>query len=96
MIRLIVAAVLICSASAAHADEAAANSCAASLRPQARMVFDAVMADPKPAVPLRRVLAKTLADLVYGGRLPLGEARSAAEGASECLRLARDCAAAIC
>ena len=96
MIRLIAAAVLICSASAAHADTAAANACAASLKPQARMVFDAAMADPNLAVPLRRVLAKTLADLVYGGRLPLGEARGAAEGASECLRIARDCTAEIC
>jgi len=96
MIRLIAAAVLICSAPPAYADDAAANVCAASLPPQARMVFDAVTADPKPAVPLRRVLAKTLADLVYRGRLPLGDARSAAEGASECLRTARDCTAAIC
>ncbi|MGD0433032.1 MAG: hypothetical protein ABSA58_18260 [Acetobacteraceae bacterium] len=96
MIRLIAAAVLICSAPAAYADDAAATACAASLPPQARTVFDAVMADPKPAVPLRRVLAKTLADLVYSGRLPLGAARSAAEGASECLRIARDCTASIC
>jgi hypothetical protein len=96
MIRLIAAAVFICAAPMAHADEAAANACAATLSPGARKVFDAVMADPKPDTPLRRVLATTLGSLVYGGRLPLSEARSAAEGASECLRIARNCTAEIC
>jgi hypothetical protein len=96
MIRLIVMAVLLWTAPAARADEGAANACAASLTPQARMIFDAVMTDPKPAVPLRHVLATTLASLVYGGRLPLRDARSAAERASECLRIARDCTAQFC
>src|ERR1700722_15320320 len=92
MIQLI-AVMLICSASAALADEAAARACAASLAPGARMVFDTVMADPPPDTPLRRVLATPLASLVYGARLPLSEARSAAGSASECLRIARDCTA---
>jgi predicted protein tyrosine phosphatase len=87
MKRLVAAAMLICSVRGASADEAAAFGCASSLQPQARMVFDAVMAAPKHTTPLRRVLALTLSELVYGGRLPL----SAAEAASDCLRMARNC-----
>jgi hypothetical protein len=80
----------------ANADEAAALECAASLKPQARLVFDAVMDNPGPTEPLRRVLASRVSELVLKGSLPLSAARPAATAASECLRIARDCTAEIC
>ncbi len=90
------AVLLICSAPAASADQSAADTCAAALPPPAKAVFDAVMEDPQPATPLRRLLAERVGKLVYRGRLPLSEARGAAFAASDCLRIARDCTADVC
>ena len=83
-------------ASHASAEEAAANTCAASLAPEARLVFDTVQANPQPTIPLRRVLATEVEGLVSGGELSIFSARSAATAAADCLRIARDCTAEMC
>jgi hypothetical protein len=76
---------------AAYADKAAANVCAASLQPHARLVFDAVSAKPQPELTLRAVLEKRIRELVFMDRLMVDAARPAAEAASTCLRIARNC-----
>ena len=76
---------------AAHADERRANICAASLQPFARLVFDAVNARPQPAVMLRTLLEARVRELVFMDRLMVDAARPAAEAASTCLRIARNC-----
>jgi hypothetical protein len=86
----------LCAAQGAHADSASANSCAASLQPRARMVFDAVVANPQPQLALRSVLEARVRELVFTDRLMIGSARPAAEAASECLRISRNCSADHC
>ena len=86
-----IALLYMCAAQGAHADWAAANSCAASLQPRARMVFDAVTANPQPQLALRSVLEARVRELVFTDRLMVVNARPAAEAASECLRVYRNC-----
>jgi hypothetical protein len=86
----------LCAIQGAHADRAAAKSCAASLQPHARMVFDAVIANPQPQLALRSVLEARVRELVFEDRLMVGNARPAAEAASECLRISRNCTADHC
>ena len=80
---------------AAHADKAA-NVCAASLQPRARLVFDAVTAQPQPELTLRAVIEKRTRELVFMDRLMVDAARPAAEAASTCLRIARHCTGDNC
>jgi len=80
----------------AHADKAAANSCAATLQPHARLVFDAVIATLLPELKLRSVIEARVRELVFMDRLMISAARPAAEAASECLRIARNCTADNC
>jgi hypothetical protein len=84
------------AAQGAHADWAAANSCAASLQPHARVVFDAVVANPQPQLALRSVLEARVRELVFTDRLMVVYARPAAEAASQCLRISRNCSADHC
>jgi|SRR5580658_3940648 hypothetical protein len=80
----------------AHADKAAANLCASSLQPHARLIFDAVTARPQPELTLRAVLEARVRELVFMNRLMINAARPAAEDASQCLRIARNCTGENC
>ena len=80
----------------AHADQAKAGNCIASPSPESRLVFDAVNATPPPQKPIRRVLEARVRELVFMDRLSVHAARPAAEAASECLRMARNCTGEIC
>jgi hypothetical protein len=80
----------------AHADQAKVGHCVASLPPEARLVFNAVNATPPPQKPLRRVLEARVRELVFMDRLTVHAARPAAEAASECLRMARNCTGETC
>jgi hypothetical protein len=84
------------SIQAAHADEGRANICARSLQPFARLVFDAVTAKPQPTVMLRALLEARVRELVFMDRLTISAARPAAEAASTCLRISRNCTADNC
>src|SRR5579862_4564866 len=75
----------------AYADVKEATACAASLQPPARLVFDAVSARPQPEFTLRAVLEARVRELVFMDRLTRNSARPAAEDASQCLRIARNC-----
>ena len=80
----------------AHADQKGATICAATLQPPARLVFEAVNAKPQPAVMLRTLLEARVRELVFTDRLTIGAARPAAEAASTCLRISRNCTAGNC
>jgi len=80
----------------AHADNGAATLCAESLQPRARLVFDAVTASPQPELTLRAVLEARVRELVFMDRLMVSAARPAAEAASQCLRIARNCNGDTC
>jgi hypothetical protein len=92
----LVALLCFTSAGAAYADRVGANVCAASLQPHARLVFDAVSAKPQPQLALRSVLEARVRELVFTDRLMITAARPAAEAASQCLRIARNCTADNC
>jgi hypothetical protein len=81
---------------AAHADQAKAGKCAASLQPDALLVFNAVRSTPPPQKPLRNVLEARVRELVFMDHLSVHAARPAAEAASECLRIARNCTGETC
>jgi hypothetical protein len=83
-------------APAALADKAAGKKCASTLEPRARLVFDAVIANPEPEFTLRTLLGNRVRELVFMDRLTRDAARPAAEAASECLRISRDCTAERC
>jgi len=80
----------------AHADKVAAKTCAASLQPHARLVFDSVSATPHPELTLRQLIEAKVRELIFMDRLMISAARPAAEAASECLRIARNCTADRC
>jgi hypothetical protein len=98
MKRTIAAITLLClvSSQVAQADERRAVICAATLLPPARLVFDAVNARPQPAVLLRTLLEARVRELVFMDRLTISAARPAAEAASTCLRISRNCTAGNC
>jgi hypothetical protein len=80
----------------AYADRKAANTCASSLPPTARLVFDAVAAQPHPELPLRWLIEQRVRELIFMDRLMITAARPAAEAASMCLRISRNCSADNC
>jgi hypothetical protein len=80
----------------ARADQAMAGKCAASLPPDALLVFNAVQSVREPQRPLKAVLEARVRELVFTDRLPMRSARPAAEAASECLRIARNCTGNVC
>jgi len=84
------------AAHGAHADNGAATLCAELLQPHARLVFDAVSASPQPELTLRAVLEARVRELVFMDRLMISAARPAAEAASQCLRIARNCTGEHC
>lgn len=85
-------------AQGAHADKAAAaaNICASSLQPHARLVFDAVTARPHPELTLRTLIEARVRELIFMDRLMITAARPAAEAASLCLQISRSCTADHC
>jgi hypothetical protein len=98
MKKTVVGIGLVClfAAHGANADKAAADVCAASLQPHARLVFDAVTAGPEEGLTLRAALEAKVRELVFMDRLLKNSARPAAEAASECLRIARNCMGESC
>ncbi len=79
-----------------RADPVAASACAAALQPHARLVFDSVTANTERGLTLREKLEATVRELVFMDRLMRNAARPAAEEASECLRIARNCTGETC
>ena|ERR1700733_9934889 len=90
------AILLLLAIPSSRADQARATLCAASLQPDALLVFKAVSASPQPGLPLRRVLEARVRELVFMDHLSMNAARPAAEAASDCLRIARNCTGNTC
>lgn len=84
------------AAQGAHADNVAAKKCAATLQPHARLVFDAVAAMPHPELSLLSLIEARVRELIFSDRLMMNAARPAAEEASLCLRISRNCSADNC
>jgi len=89
--RYVTAFLLLLASAMAHADQVQAGKCASALLPSALLVFSTVRADPEPQRPLRSVLAARVRKLVFMDHLAMRDARPAAEAASECLRIMRNC-----
>ena len=95
-VNLFVPLLLLLALPAAHADQAKAGKCAATLQPEALLVFNAVRSTPPPQRPLKSVLEARVRELVFMDHLSIHAARPAAEAASECLRIARNCTGEPC
>ncbi len=90
------AALCLFASQSVRAEWVTVDTCTASLQPHARLVFDAVAAKPQPELALRKVLEARVRELVFMDRLMARDARPAAEAASTCLRLVRNCTGDNC
>ncbi|PZQ95616.1 MAG: hypothetical protein DI533_18375 [Cereibacter sphaeroides] len=81
------AAVFASFAGIAAADVQAANSCAAGLSAQSRMIYDATAGNVKPDSNLRDVITENTKPLVMAGKMTRSEAQAAAPSAGKCLEL---------
>jgi hypothetical protein len=72
---------------AAHADQAAANACAANLSPNGQMLYNKTAPTMKPTSDIKDALTAQARPLVMNGTLSRDAARAAAEAAGECLKL---------
>ena len=69
------------------ADPAAADACAANLKPGARSIYDAALPSMKPGANLRTVLKHVVVPEVKAGEMSRRTARHRAEEAARCLEL---------
>jgi hypothetical protein len=73
---------------AAHADRAAANKCAAGLPKDAKAIYDTTLPQIKPGSDLRALVTSNTRSLAMGGKIGVGGARDSADAAGVCLKLA--------
>jgi hypothetical protein len=86
-VRIFAASLLIVFPASAHADQAAANACAANLSPTGQMLYSKTAPTITPTSDIRDALTAQARPLVMNGTLSRDAARAAAEAAGECLRL---------
>lgn len=86
MKRFIIAAVICVLPITASANRAAADACAASLTPEARLIFDAAAPSITPTTEIRPVLEEKTRALVSSGRVSRSSARGSATAAGNCLK----------
>ena len=86
MKHLVIAALACALPAAASANRASAEACAASLAPEARLIFDAAAPSIAPNVEIRPVLEEKTRALVSSGRVSRSSARGSATAAGNCLR----------
>jgi hypothetical protein len=77
----------IVSVPAFAADPAAANACAARLKPGARSVYDSALPSMQPGAHLKTVLRHLLVPKVKAGEMSRHAARRRGEEAAQCLEL---------
>jgi len=75
--------------SAAHADRAAADRCAAALPPASKALYDASLAEVLGGQAPKDALTGNARAMVMSGKLSRADARPAAEAAAPCLMQAR-------
>lgn len=81
------AALLVALPGAALADLAAANTCAASLNANAKMIYDATRPQIKAGVKISDEVRSATRPLVMGGKMSRADAQPAAEAAGKCLAM---------
>lgn len=86
MKRIIIASVIWALPMTASANRAAADACAASLSPEARLIFDAAAPAITPNAEIRPILEEKTRALVSSGRVSRSSARGSATAAGNCLR----------
>lgn len=86
MKHLIIAGVICALPFAASANRIAADACAASLSPEARLIFDAAAPAITGGTEIRAILEEKTRALVAGGRVSRSSARGSATAAGNCLR----------
>ncbi|MBV8393814.1 MAG: hypothetical protein JOY81_11595 [Alphaproteobacteria bacterium] len=72
-------------ATAAYADSAAADACAAKLNPDGKAVYAAVVAQKPTQATLKETVEKEARSLVMGGKISRGSARENATEAGRCV-----------
>jgi hypothetical protein len=76
-----------CMTTAVHADQKAADACAASLSPAAKQVYETTLAShPTPATG-RSIVVANVEKLIADGKLTMAEGRAAGEAAGSCLKM---------
>lgn len=80
------AGVLLASAGPSLADRKAADSCAAKLSPEAKLIYAETIGAVKPGVDLTATITAKARGLVMSGKLTRANARPAAEAAGACLK----------
>ncbi len=86
MKRFLIAAAICALPMTASANRAAADACAASLAPEARLIFDATAPSITPTAEIRAALEEKTRDLVMNGRVSRSSARGSATAAGNCLK----------
>jgi hypothetical protein len=81
-----VAMALLLTSSPAWADRKVADACAASLSPESKAVYDAVVAQVKPGADNKAIAESVVKGMVADGKLSLFSAKSTAEPAGECIK----------
>lgn len=69
------------------ADPAAAEACAAKLRPNARHIYGLAAPEMQPTTVLKDILTVKVRPLVMTGKLTITEAANGADSAADCLKL---------
>lgn len=69
------------------ADPKKAQSCAGSLQPESKLIFEQSAADVSAGGDIKSILASKTRALVIGGKVTRSTARPSAEAAGECLKL---------
>ncbi len=78
---------LVCMTTAAYADRKAADSCAASLSPPAKQIYENTLAsNPTPAT-ARGIVVSQVEKLIAEGKLNMADGRAAGEAAGACLKM---------
>lgn len=71
----------------AKADQAAATACAGGLSPEAKTIYGKVAPSITPKTDIKEALTSAVRPMVMNGSMTRDVARTAAEDASECLKL---------
>jgi len=88
LIAAVAAAALSLSAAPSFADRAAADSCAAKLPADSKLIYAASIGAVAPGADLREVVRTRTRSLVMDGKVNRGQAQSAAQAAGDCLKRA--------
>ena len=75
---------------AAFADQAAADACAAKLPKNASAIYTASAAQASPGADLKAVVTKVTRGMVLSGKMSRDDAKPAAEAAGACLVMAKN------